>query len=76
MEAAMRPGVDLSKAWNDIEGRSMAQVPRSQAGPQMNAHWAAEFSSNSAMSMPGSAQSGGLQRPGCASTFVARVPLD
>ena len=66
MEAAMRSGADLSKAWNDIEGRPMAQVPRSQAGPQMNGHWAAEFSSNSAVSMAGTAQSGGLQRPECA----------
>ncbi|KAI0732088.1 peroxisome targeting signal receptor [Fomitopsis betulina] len=61
MEAAMRSGADLSKAWNDIEGHPLAQV--SQVGPQMNSHWAAEFSSNSSASMAGLAQTSGLQRP-------------
>lgn len=73
MEAAMRSGVDLGKAWNDIEGHPMAQVPRSQAGPQMNTHWAAEFSSNGAASMAGPAQSGALQRPECSCGSVAWV---
>lgn len=75
MEAAMRSGADLSRAWNDIEGHPLAQVPRSQAGPQMSSHWAAEFSSNSAAFIVGPAQSSGLQRPECAYGFVVRVLL-
>lgn len=69
----MRSGADLSKAWNDIEGHPLAQV--SQVGPQMNSHWAAEFSSNSSASMAGLAQTSGLQRPECAYGLVVRVLL-
>jgi len=65
MDTAMRSGPDLSKAWDDIDARPavQSQVPRSQLGPQMNSHWAMEFSSNSAMSLPGPAQGSSMQRP-------------
>ncbi|TFY62887.1 hypothetical protein EVJ58_g3576 [Rhodofomes roseus] len=63
MDVAMRSGPDLGKAWSDIQGRPglQSQTPRSQAGPQMSSHWATEFSSNSAMSLHGPAQSGSVQ---------------